>query len=111
MTSKKHVAVAPPARAATMTREAEAALRFLGELRANGIEAGSNPTIDDAMLVPTLAAAGLVGVKQQTLAIWRCEPNKNRALPYVLVGRRVHYRYGDIRRFIERNVHVPKVAA
>jgi hypothetical protein len=111
MTSKNTGRPVATSKPATMTREAEAAVRFLSELRAVGLGAGASPAIDDGMLVPTLTAAGLVGVKQQTLAIWRCEPNRNRALPYVLVGRRVFYRYGDIRRFIDRNLHVPKVAA
>lgn len=77
-----------------VSREQQAAVRFLATIEAAGLKN------DQDMLVPSLAAAGLIGIKQQTLALWRCERKHN--LPYIKSGRRIHYRLGDLRRFVER---------
>lgn len=90
--------------------EQHAAIKFMGALRAAGLDGGGGTaSIDANLLVPTLAAAGLIGIKQQTLALWRCE--RLHALPYVKVGSRVLYRFGDLRKFIDsRTLQSPKAA-
>ncbi len=51
----------------------------------------------------------ILGISEQTLAIWRC--NKRYGLKYVKVGRYVRYRYGDVLGFIQsRTVDNPEVA-
>ena len=77
--------------------EQRAAMRLMGELNKQGL--GNDPAARASLLVPTLAAAGLIGIKQQTLALWRCE--RQQALPYVKMGRRVYYRFADLQEFIE----------
>lgn len=53
------------------------------------------------LLTPEQAAAHL-GIKPQTLAVWR---NTNRRkLPYVKVGSSVRYRRQDLEQFIESNL-------
>ena len=52
----------------------------------------------DALLSPEQAAQ-LLGVKRETLAIWRCCRRYN--LPWCKIGRSVKYRRADIERFIE----------
>jgi hypothetical protein len=73
-------------------------MKLIGALSEEGLgnDAAARASV---MLVPTLAAAGLIGVKQQTLALWRCE--RQQALPYVKMGRRVYYRFADLQEFIE----------
>jgi len=46
-------------------------------------------------------AARYLGVKLETLAVWRC--TKRYYLPYIKVGRLVKYRIDDLDAFIERN--------
>lgn len=46
-------------------------------------------------------AATLLGIKPQTLDVWRC--TKRVSIPFVKVGRAVRYRREDVLRFIERN--------
>ncbi len=41
----------------------------------------------------------ILGVSEQTLAIWRC--NKRYSLKYIKVGRYVRYRYGDVMDFVQ----------
>jgi len=43
--------------------------------------------------------ADTLGVRLETLAVWRC--TKRYPLPYVKVGKKVFYRAEDITRFIE----------
>lgn len=50
-------------------------------------------------------AAMLLDVKAQTLALWR--HTKRYALPYVKVGRNVHYRRADIEAFLEGRTITP----
>jgi len=45
-------------------------------------------------LLSPAEAAGILGVKPQTLAVWRC--SGRHALPYVKVGNAVKYRQSDI---------------
>jgi predicted DNA-binding transcriptional regulator AlpA len=54
--------------------------------------------MDINQLLKPEAVSKLLGVSQQTLAIWRC--NKRYALKYVKVGRYVRYRYQDVMDFI-----------
>lgn len=53
------------------------------------------------LLDPT-QTAGRLGVKESTLAVWRC--TKRYDLPYVKVGRLIRYRTSDVEAFIESNV-------
>lgn len=57
-------------------------------------------TTSDPMLVENQAAE-MIGVKPQTLAVWRS--TKRYDLPYVKVGRCVRYRRSSILAFIEKN--------
>lgn len=45
-------------------------------------------------------AADFLGVKEVTLAIWKCTQRND--LPVVKVGRLAKYRYGDLLEFVER---------
>jgi len=47
-------------------------------------------------------AADILGIREETLAVWRC--TKRYPLPYVKIGRKVFYRGGDLKRFIESRV-------
>ena len=56
-----------------------------------------------AIPCPTLGtkdAAQFLGLKEQTLAIWRSA--KRYDLPYIRVGRSIRYRISDLERFLER---------
>ncbi|MGD9842902.1 MAG: DNA-binding protein [Steroidobacteraceae bacterium] len=77
-------------------------MKYLAAVEAAGLKS------DKDMLVPSLAAAGIIGVKQQTLALWRCERRHN--LSYIKNGRRIHYRLGELRRFlVQQEQHIPAV--
>lgn len=52
----------------------------------------------EKLLTPAQTAE-LLGIKEQTLTVWRC--TKRYPLPYVKVGRSVKYREADVRAFIE----------
>src|SRR6185437_4975537 len=69
----------------------------------------AKPGVCDDLQVPALVAAGMLGIKRQTLALWRC--TRSQPLRYVKVGRRVSYRLGDLRRFIESRTELPVQAA
>ncbi len=64
--------------------------------------------IDDPLLRPAKAAE-MLGVKVQTLAVWRYRKNQGLTapdLPYVKIGlRAIRYRLSDVQRFIEVNRH------
>src|SRR6185437_1131389 len=92
---------------ANLSDEQRAAIAFVGGLQAAGVDWGRGGAGDE-MLVPTLAAAGLLGLKQQTLALWRCD--RMSGLPHVQVGRRIFYRLGDLRRFIANRTQQPRQA-
>lgn len=49
-------------------------------------------------LMPPPAAAAYLGVKESTLAIWRC--TRRYKLPYIKVGRLVQYRKSDLDAFL-----------
>jgi len=57
--------------------------------------------IDDKLLCGK-EVAEFLGIKENTLAVWRC--NKRYDLPFVKVGRLVKYRKSDLMLFIERGV-------
>jgi len=90
-----------------LSTEQRAAISFIGALRRAGLD-WSQPGVEDSLQVPTLTAAGLIGVKQQTLALWRCE--RMNALPHVQIGRRIFYRLGDLRRFVTSRTQQPRQA-
>ena len=48
------------------------------------------------------AAAAILGVTPQTLAVWRC--SKRYALPYLKIGRLVRYRRADLLAWLESRV-------
>jgi excisionase family DNA binding protein len=45
-------------------------------------------------------AAEMLGVKSQTLSVWRCA--KRYSLPYIKCGRLVRYRLSDVEKFLAR---------
>ena len=51
------------------------------------------------MMTPQQAAAYL-GVKAQTLGVWRC--TRRHPIPFVKVGRKVCYRKADLDRFVQQ---------
>ena len=53
---------------------------------------------DMEALVPSKDAPAHLGVAEQTLARWRCEGH---GPPYVKLGKKVYYRAGDLRAWIE----------
>lgn len=56
-------------------------------------------------LLSTDEAAHQLGLKRQTLAVWRCT---NRvALPYIKVGSRVRYRQCDIDAYLAKHTSFP----
>jgi predicted DNA-binding transcriptional regulator AlpA len=57
---------------------------------------GNSPT----RLLSRKEAAEFLGVRQDTLAVWKC--NNTYDLPVVKVGRLARYRYSDLLDFIER---------
>ena len=56
-------------------------------------------TYQSEQLLTPKQAGNILGISEQTLAIWRC--NKRYNLKYVKVGRYVRYRYADLLVFIE----------
>ena len=55
-------------------------------------------------LIDTQTTAEILGVKPETLVVWRC--TKRYDLPYVKIGRKVFYQEGDVKNFIEsRLIH------
>lgn len=50
------------------------------------------------VLLTAEEAAEILGVKPQTLAVWRCA--KRYRLPYLKIGRTVRYRLDDVESFI-----------
>ena len=63
-----------------------------------------NKRPSDPLLSPEVAA-GILGIKEATLANWRC--NKRYNLPYVKIGKKVKYPESGIFAFIEsRTVEV-----
>lgn len=57
-------------------------------------------TLPDSALVTDTQAASYLTVEPGTLAVWRCTGRHN--LKFVKVGRRVRYRVGDLRAWVER---------
>tara|TARA_R110002167_G_scaffold162664_1_gene359194 strand:+ start:260 stop:457 length:198 start_codon:yes stop_codon:yes gene_type:complete len=55
--------------------------------------------MNEHKLLTPKEASDLLGLSEQTLAIWRC--NKRYGLKYVKVGRYVRYRYGDVLGFVQ----------
>jgi hypothetical protein len=93
---------------AASSAEHRAAVEFVASLQRAGIDP-TKPGASDDIQVPTLAAAGMLGIKRQTLALWRCE--RSQPLRYVKVSRRVCYRLGDLRQFIASRSMLPLQAA
>ena len=55
-------------------------------------------------LLDDIQAAELLGISAGTLSVWRSVGRY--ALPYVKIGRRVKYKAGDLRDFIERRTRL-----
>jgi hypothetical protein len=61
-----------------------------------------NSPIDDAnILLSRKDAAKFLGIKENTLAVWKS--NNRYALPVVKVGRLAKYRLGDLHTFVKAN--------
>jgi len=65
--------------------------------------------LDDPLLRPRKVAE-MLGIAEQTLAVWRCRQNHGNAAPdlaWVKIGRRsIRYRLSDVQRFINMNLRV-----
>ena len=59
--------------------------------------------MDRDELLTAKQAAKLLGVSQQTLAVWRCERRYD--LRYVKIGACVRYRRRDLERFLDERTH------
>jgi len=55
--------------------------------------------MNEHQLLTPKEVSDILGISEQTLAIWRC--NKRYSLSYVKVGRYVRYRYGDVVSFVQ----------
>ena len=55
-------------------------------------------TSDDKLLTPKQAAEYL-GIKENTLAVWRSTKRYN--LPFIKIGRSIRYRLSDLENFIK----------
>lgn len=60
----------------------------------------TTPTTIDERKLTTREAAAALGIKEQTLHLWRC--TRRYDLPYVQLGRSVRYLASDIEQFIAR---------
>ena len=62
--------------------------------------------IDDPLLRPRKVAE-MLGIAEQTLAVWRCRQNHGNAAPdlaWVKIGHRsIRYRLSDVEKFIDLN--------
>lgn len=56
----------------------------------------SKPTLHD-----TPSAALFLGIKPNTLAIWRC--TRRQTVPYLKIGKKVYYDERDLLAFLERS--------
>ena len=54
-------------------------------------------------LLTTKEVSEILGIKPDTLAVWRCTGRYD--IPYVKIGGRVRYKEKDIAKFIERQTH------
>lgn len=63
-------------------------------------------TNDTQKLLTPAEAAEILGVHINTLNVWRATKRYN--LPYIKSGRLVRYRAGDVIKFIESRLHIPK---
>lgn len=63
--------------------------------------------LDDAALLDTVDVAKIVGVTRHCVRNWRRTPPKGP--PYVVIGRLVRYKVGDLRRWIA--AHAPAAVA
>lgn len=57
------------------------------------------PALESKELLTEIEAALILGLKPQTLSLWRCQ--KRYGLPYVRVGRLVRYRRADLEKWLE----------
>lgn len=55
--------------------------------------------IDLPKLLDETQTAELLGVKRQTLAVWRCTHRHD--LPYIRVGKAIRYRLNDLERWLD----------
>lgn len=60
-------------------------------------------SLESERLLDSQQAADFLGIRQQTLAVWRS--TKRYPLPSVKVGRLVKYRLDDLREFVARNTN------
>ena len=54
--------------------------------------------LPDSTLIDNDPSAGYLGVKPNTLAVWRA--TKRYRIPFVKIGKRVKYKAGDLKKFI-----------
>ncbi len=62
------------------------------------------PAVFDQLLDES-AAAKVLDVLPQTLAVWRC--TKRYPLPYIRIGRNIRYRAADLRTFLDSRTVTP----
>ena len=76
-------------------RLAERSVRSMNQLiKLHGLEGGT------AGRMTTVEAAEYLGVRAQTLAVWRCA-KRYPELPYIKVGQHVRYRQSDLDKWLE----------
>jgi predicted DNA-binding transcriptional regulator AlpA len=65
-------------------------------------------------LLPPVVAAQYLGMKEQTLAVWRMARRKRKSppppLPFIRLGRQVRYRLSDLQAFLAAETVHPKEA-
>jgi len=66
----------------------------------NRIQAVNLDTLPDSHLLAPPEAGAAIGVEASTLSVWRSTGRYN--LPFVKSGRKVFYRVGDLKAFLER---------
>ncbi len=64
--------------------------------------------VDDATIIRAEEVPGFIGIARQTLARWRHEGN---GPLFVKLGRRVFYRSGDLKAWIEKRTRQNTVSA
>lgn len=60
--------------------------------------------IQNNSLLSPKQVSEMIGIAEQTLAIWRC--TKRYPLPYIKCGRYVRYKYNDVQKFLDERMVV-----
>ena len=58
--------------------------------------------MDDDKLLSNEEAAAYLGIKTNTLTIWRT--TKRFEIPYIQIGRKIRYKKSDLDKFLNKNI-------